>query len=218
MQTFTDLATAAYCPRQLYYRRRADDYGRPDDEIEAVRALAFRYAELLDPGTDLDAEPIACTPTQYRANLGSAKAGCDRWGELADPPERDVLLSGRDCRGVAQKVLADPPAPAIVSAGAPPERGVWGPQSVRATAAAKALAWERERPVERAYVEYPAHGVVRTVGLTTRRKAAYRRALRVARSLDGPPPRLRDDDRCAPCEYRSRCGVRTRSLRSLLPP
>lgn len=215
MQTFTDLATAAYCPRKLYYRRLEGDY-EPPAEVAEIRALASRYPELLDASTDLGDEPIAVTPTQYRANLGSAKAGLDRWGELADPPARDVLLEGKDCRGVAHKRLADPPAPVVVSAGEPPERGVWEPQSVRATAAAKALAWEEERAVGRAYVEYPAHGVIRTVDLTTRRKAAYRRALRVAESLDGPPPRLDDDARCASCEYRSRCGVRTRSLRSRL--
>jgi CRISPR-associated exonuclease Cas4 len=215
VQTFTDLATAAYCPRKLYYRRKHEDF-EPPDGVEAVRELAHHYGELLDPGTDLSAEPIAVTPTQFRSNLGSAKAGLDRWDELAAPPARDVLLEGKDCRGVAHKLLAEPPVPGIVSAGQPPDRGVWEPHAVRATAAAKALAWERQRPVDRAFVEYPAHGVIRTVRLTTRRKAVYRRALRAARSLDGPPPRLRDDARCDSCEYREECGVRTRSLRSRL--
>ena len=215
MQAFTDLATAAYCPRKLYYRRRHGDHG-PPEEVREVRALAYRYGELLDPGTDLSAEPIAVTPTQFRSNLGSAKAGLDRWDGLVDPPGRDVLLEGKDCRGVAHKLLEDPPLPVVVSAGAPPDRGVWKPQGVRATAAAKALAWERQRPVDRAVVEYPAHGVIRPLRLTTRRKAAYRRALRTARSVDGPPPRLRDDPRCDACEYREECGVRTRSLRSRL--
>ena len=32
--------------------------------------------------------------------------------------------------------------------------------------------------VERAFVEYPAYGIVREIALTTRRKAAYRRVLR----------------------------------------
>ena len=103
-----------------------------------------------------------------------------------------------------------------MSPGTPPERGVWKPQGVASVAAAKALAYERERPVERAVVEYPAHAVVRTVRLTTRRKAAYRRVLRTVRSLDGPPPRLDDDAKCAACEYREECGVPTRTLASLL--
>jgi CRISPR-associated exonuclease Cas4 len=215
VQTFTDLATAAYCPRKLYYRRKHGD-GAPPDGVADIRGLAYRYEALLDPGTALADEPVTVTPTQFRSNLGGAKARLDRWDELADPPARNVLLEGRDCRGVAHKLLEDPPLPVVVSAGEPPERGVWEPHSVRATAAAKALAWERERPVERAVVEYPAHGVVRTVRLTTRRKAAYRRALRSARTVDGPPPRLRDDARCDACEYREECGVRTRSLRSRL--
>ena len=215
MATFTDLSTAAYCPRKLYYRRRDDDHGPPDD-VAAIRELAFRYPELLAPETDLSAAPIAVTPTQYRSNLGSAKARLDCWSRLVDPADSDVLLEGKDCRGVAHKVLADPPRPVIVSAGRPPERGVWEPQAVRATAAAKALAWERETPVSGAIVEYPAYGRVRRVRLTTGRKAAYRRALRTVESLDGPPPRLDDEARCKPCEYREECGVRTRSLRSRL--
>jgi CRISPR-associated exonuclease Cas4 len=215
MQTFTDLATAAYCPRKLYYRRKHGD-GEPPDGIEQIRELAYRYEELLAPETDLTDEPIDVTPTQYHANLGSAKARLDCWDGLADPPECDVLLEGKDCRGIAHKLLEEPAVPVLVSAGKPPERGVWEPQSVRLTAAAKALAWERERPIERGFVEYPAHGLVREVRLTTRKKALYRRALRTAKSLDGPPPRLHDDARCGACEYRDECGTKTRSLRSRL--
>jgi CRISPR-associated exonuclease Cas4 len=215
VETFSDLATAAYCPRKLYYRLRDSDRG-PPDTVERIRRLATRYEELLDSATDLSAEPIATTPTQYRSNLGSAKARLDRWDELVDPPKTDALLEGKDCRGIAHKLLEDPPTPVVVSAGEPPERGVWEPQSVRATAAAKALAWERETPIERAFVEYPAYGRIRAVRLTTRRKAAYRRALRTVQSLDGPPPRLQDDARCSSCEYRETCGVKTRSLRSRL--
>lgn len=215
METFSDLALATYCPRKLYYRRRDDDRG-PPEEVEEIRALAARYEDLLDSATDLSSEPIATTPTQYRSNLGSAKARFDRWDELADPPKTDVLLEGKDCRGIAHKLLEGPAVPVVVSAGQPPERGVWEPQSVRATAAAKALAWEQETPVEGAFVEYPAYGRIRKLRLTTRRKAAYRRALRTVRSLDGPPPRLHDDSRCGPCEYREECGVKTRSLRSRL--
>jgi CRISPR-associated exonuclease Cas4 len=216
VQTFSDLATAAYCPRKLYYRRRQDDYDVSDD-AEAVRALTARYEELLDSSTPLAEEPIAVTPTQYRSNLGSAKARLDCWSALVDPPERNVLLEGKDCRGIAHKRLDDPLVPTVVSAGEPPEQGVWEPQAVRATAAAKALAWEHETPIERAFVEYPAYGLIREVRLTTRRKATYRQALRTAESIDGPPPRLRNDSRCAPCEYRAECGVKTASLRSRLP-
>jgi CRISPR-associated exonuclease Cas4 len=221
MEAFSDLATAAYCPRQLYYRRKHEDHVVPEAAANR-RALAFRYDELLDPSCDLRSEPVDATPTQFRARLSAAKERLDAWPALADPAGREVLLEGKDARGIAHKVVeatqlpADAPTVSVVSAGEPPERGVWEPDSVRAVAAAKALAWERGTAVERAYVEYPAHGVVRRISLGTRRTAAYRHALRVARSMDGPPPRLENDDRCEPCDYRTECGTRTRTLRSLL--
>ncbi len=215
MEAFTDIATAAYCPRKLYYRRKYDDC-IPPEQVAAIRNLAFRYEELLGDDRNLSAEPIVPTPSQYRRNLEQTKARLDRWGELADPAETRVFLEGKDANGIAHKLLSDPSTPVIISPGKPPEEGVWKPQSVRATAAAKALAWERETPIERSYVEYPAYGIIRAVRLTTHRKAAYRRALRIAESIDGPPPRLRNDTRCEACEYRTKCGTKTRSLRSRL--
>lgn len=100
--------------------------------------------------------------------------------------------------------------------GEPPDTGVWEPQSVRLVAAAKALSWEREQPVETAVAEYPAYGVVRSVELTTRRTAAYREAVAAAEAIDGPPARTTNRSKCKGCEYSGQCGVRTRSLRSLL--
>jgi CRISPR-associated exonuclease Cas4 len=212
---FSDLRLAAYCPRKLYYARRSDDRAAPPETLER-RELDFQYPALLDATDDaLARRPLAVSPREFRTNLDRAR-DLEDWDALADPPAREILLEGKDCRGVAHKVLADPPRPSLVSAGDPPEQGVWEPQSVHAVAAAKALAYERERPVGCAYVEYPAHGVVRRVRTTTHRKAAYRTALEAVRSLDGPPPRLRNDSKCGPCEYREECGVRTRTLRSLL--
>ena len=214
---FSALAVAAYCPRKCYYTLREDDLEGPPEEVRSIRELAFRYGELADADdATLAEEPLAVSPLQFRRNLGCVRARLDRFEELTTPPARDVLLEGRDCRGIAHKVLEDPPEPSLVSAGTPPEQGVWEPQTVRAVAAAKALAYEREQPVERAYYEYPAHGIIRTVPLTTRRKATYRRTVRTLEAIDGPPPRLDDDAKCDPCEYREECGVRTRSLRSLL--
>lgn len=215
MEAFTDIATAAYCPRKLYYRRKHDD-GEPPEGVERVRDLAFRYEELLDTARDLTAEPIAIGPGQYRETLEHTKTRFDRWDELVDPAETRVFLEGKDANGIAHKLLEDPPAPVIVSTGEPPGRGVWKPQSVRATAAAKALSWERETPIEHSYVEYPAYGTVRKLRLTTRRKATYRSALRTAESLDGPPPRVDNEAYCNACEYREECGTKTRSLRSRL--
>jgi len=216
-QRFSDLALAAYCPRKLYYRRREGDRD-PPAEAATLRDLAFRYERALSPGggDTLEKAPIEVTPTQFRSNLGCAKARIDAWEALADPDGREVFLEGRECRGIAHKVLDEPLAPAVVSPGEPPEEGVWKPQTVRAVAAAKALAWEEETPVERAFVEYPAHGRIREIRIGTRRKAAYRAALRAARELDDPPPRVNDDAKCETCEFRETCGVRTRTLRSLL--
>lgn len=210
---FADLARAAYCRRQLYYARRDDDRGPPPG-VRIRRRLAFRYAEIRDGGPVPDA--VAVDPGVYRERLDRL-AGRDDWADLVAPAGRAVRLDGKDCHGVAHKVLDDPPRPSVVSPGEPPDRGVWRPQRVRAVATAKALAWERERPVERALVEYPAHGVVRTVRLTGGAKADYRRTLRALRRTEGVPPRTDERAKCEGCAYRERCGVRTRSLRSLLP-
>ena len=90
------------------------------------------------------------------------------------------------------------------------------PQAIRAVALAKALAWERERRVDEAIVEYPRYGVVRRVRLTTRKKAAYRRTIRTVRELDALPPRLEDTSKCASCRFAEECGVKTGTLRSRL--
>lgn len=218
---FSDLRTAAYCPRKCYYRRRERADGEtdvePPAEVREIRALAHRYGELRTATDDaLETEPIAVAPGTYRETLERSRERLARWDGLCDPAATDVLATGRDCRGIVHKVLEDPPAPTLLSSGRPPERGVWTPQSVHAVAAAKALAWERQRPVETAYLEYPAYGVIRRLELTTRRKARYRRALRTVRSLDGPPPRIDNRSKCEACEYAAECGVRTRTLRSLL--
>jgi CRISPR-associated exonuclease Cas4 len=214
--TFGSLATAAYCPRQYYYARR-DGMDGPPPDARARRDLAFRYPSLRGASdAELAAEPIERPPDAYRAALDGL-AGREDWEKLVDPSRREVLLEGRDCRGVAHKLLGgDPPTPTFVSPGVPPERGVWRPQRVRAVAMAKALAWERERGIPSALVEYPAHGVVRRVRLTTRNRAAYRETVRTLRKLDGPPPRIDDEAKCGACDYREECGVRTRSRRSLL--
>ncbi|WP_128476915.1 CRISPR-associated protein Cas4 [Halorussus pelagicus] len=215
---FSELETAAYCPRKLYYRRREDDFEVPD-EVAERRDLAFRYGDLLaGPDDDLADLPLAVSPDEFRSNLEYARRRFDAaWPEIRDPSERERLTEGKDCRGVVHKVLSlDAPTPAMVFTGDPPEQGVWEPQSVRAVAAAKALSWAFEQSVERAFVEYPAHGVVREVRIDTRRKAAYRTAVNAVRSLDGPPPRLTSDAKCDACDYRAECGVKTRSLRSLL--
>ncbi|MFA1612148.1 hypothetical protein [Halobellus rubicundus] len=249
---FSHLARAAYCPRQLYYARRDDDLSPPED-VAAVRDLAFAYDRLRGMRDERLADrPIAVPPAEYRANLATV-AERDDYAALAEPAVRDAFLRGRDCHGIAHKVIGvDPegaaeagsgadgasddvdagddgansvadgdrngvsPTPVVISPGAPPERGVWEPQRVRAVAAAKALAWERERDIPTALVEYPAHGVVRTVRLTTRNKSAYRRVLWTVRSMSGVPSRTHEKSKCEACEYRGACGTKTRSLKTML--
>lgn len=212
--TFGELATAAYCPRKLYYRRRDGDW-EPPPAAAAVRELAFEYDRLLD-GNEIATAPIAVAPDVWRANLRRARDTLDAWYALADPADRDRLLEGKDCRGVAHKVLDDPPGVSLVSTGEPPRQGVYKPHRVKAVAAAKALAWERQAPVELAVVEFPAYGILRRVPLDGRRRAEYRRTLRTVRTLEGVPPRLTDRSKCGACEYRETCGVTTRTLGSLL--
>jgi len=216
MHAFRDLETAAYCARKLYHRRRDADVEIPD--VSDVRSLAFEYEHLLAVDAALLAAPIEVSPGTFRDRLRTARTDLDSWDELADPPRTNAFLEGKDCRGVAHKVLEEPLAPSLVFAGRPPDDGVWEPQSVRLVAAAKALSWERERQVERAYAEYPAYGVVREIELTTRRTGDYRRTLRTAESIDGPPPRTSNGAKCEPCEYQESCGTRTRSLKSILKP
>ncbi|MDB2224496.1 hypothetical protein PM023_07415 [Halorubrum ezzemoulense] len=225
---FSDLARAAYCPRQLYYVRRDDERTVPPKARERID-LAFRYDELVDaPDRALRQLPLHRSPAAYRRNLSRLRER-DDYDALVDPASERGYLSGKDCHGTVHKLLepgggptdsggsepSPPPVPTLVSSGEPPENGVWEPQAVRAVGLAKALAWEREREVDRALVEYPAVGVAREVRLTLRKKAAYREALRAARSIDGPPPRV-DDGRCSTCDYAAECGTRRRSLRSLL--
>ena len=209
--SFSDLALAAYCPRQLYYARR-DDRDPPEAHQEA-RELATAYESLsVASEAALATYDLAVEPPEFRSNLA---ASLDRH-PVAEPAETAVYLRGKDAHGRAAKVHRDPLAPSLVTPGSPPEAGVWEPQSVRAVAAAKALSWREETAVECAFVEYARHGVVRRVDLTTRKKAAYRRTLRTARSIDGPPPRLHDDAKCGACDYREECGTKTRTLGSLL--
>ena len=216
MPTFSDLARATYCPRQLYYARRDDDRG-PDERARERRDLAFRYPDLLEasPGR-LAALPLDLDPPAYRARL-RALTDRDAWPDIASPDARGARLDGKDCRGVAHKLHEEPPVPTVVSPGRPPERGVWEPQRVRAVATALALAWERERPVELARVEYPASAAVRRVRLTGGNRRRYRRVLRTVRRMERETaPRTDDHEKCGSCPYRERCRGRTRSLRDRL--
>jgi CRISPR-associated exonuclease Cas4 len=230
----SELRTAAYCPRQLYYRRRDDDR-EPPSRVTTRRALADRYPDLLTAADEtLAALPIAVAPETLRRRLrwlrrqgheppddaATVPTGDDdptaRWESLVAPLARGRFVEGRDCRGVVHRVLDDPVRPSLVSTGAPPERGVWRPQSVWAVGAAKALSHERGEPVTTATVEYPTHGIVRRVRITGERRVAYRETVRTVQTLGEPPARTADRAKCEACAYAADCGVRTRTLRSLL--
>ncbi|MFB6222665.1 MAG: hypothetical protein ABEH86_03200 [Haloarcula sp.] len=215
--TFRDLETAAYCPRKLYYRRR-DGASEIPDAIESVRRLALDYERLLSDDAALLAAPIEVGSEAYRDRLRALRDRLADWDALVAPAAIDAYLEGKDARGIAHKLVAgqEGPAPSLVFAGRPPDEGVWEPQTVRLVAAAKALSWEREREVPYAYAEYPAYGVIRRIDMDARRAGVYRRAVRTADSIDGPPGRVRNDAKCEPCEFRDDCGVKTRSLRSML--
>jgi CRISPR-associated exonuclease Cas4 len=211
----SDLALATFCPRKLFYARQHDR--SPPPEHDAALELAFAYPDLLAEGPPAVADrDLGIAPEALLDRLRATRDRLDAWTSLVDPAARDATLVGKDVVGRVAKVLEEPLAPSLVSPGEPPPEGVWEPQSVRAVGAAKALAWEREATVEQAFVEYPRHGVVRRVEPTTRRAATYRRTLRTVRSMEGPPPRLGNDAKCGSCRFASECGVKTRSLRSLL--
>ena len=93
MHAFRDLETAAYCPRKLYYRRRAAETSIPE-EVATVRSLAFEYERLLAEDAALLAAPIEIDPGTYRDRLRSARDAFECWDALADPPARDP----RACR------------------------------------------------------------------------------------------------------------------------
>ncbi len=215
-----DLAMAAFCPRKLYYARRTDR--SPPPVHDAAMAVSRGYAAILEGASLPDIVPEwptidhEATARSIREGLETQRERLDRWNALTDPTATDRFLAGKDVHGQVAKVLEEPLAPTIVTPGEPPPEGVWQPQAVRAVGAAKALAWERSAPVDHAYVEYPLHGTIRRVALTTRRKSTYRRTLRAVESMDGPPPRLGTEAKCQTCRFAEQCGVRTRSLRSLL--
>ncbi|ERG89198.1 MAG: hypothetical protein J07HX5_01352 [halophilic archaeon J07HX5] len=214
MHTFRDLETAVYCPRKLYYRRRAGDTSAVPDGDRPCRELAFEYERLLANTDHLREAPIVPTPTQYRSRLGRAKARLN-WQRLVDPVEHEVVVTGRECCGIVDKLLAGPTV-SLVFTGRPPAVGVRASQSVRLVAAAMALAHEYETTVDTTVAEYPAYGVIRPVDITPPRRAAYHEALAVADAVDGPPSRTQAGSKCKACAYSGRCGVRTRSLTSLL--
>lgn len=213
MATFRDLERAAYCPRQYYYHDGAEEV---PEQITRRRAIAGEYDRLLADRGAREAAPLAVDPARWLDRMTAARDRLDRFEELLDPPETDVYVAGERARGVIAKVLTEPPAPVLVSAGRPPERGVYDPQAVRATAAADALGDREGRAVERAIVEYPAYGEIRSIAIDRRRRGRYRSVRQTIASIEGPPPRIDNTAKCEACEFEERCGTPTRSVRSLL--
>jgi len=107
----------------------------------------------------------ASAPTTSGSPIPNTSASSDRGRTATDGPQGVRGWNGLRPSGPHRRLTG----------GEPPENGVWESQAVRAVAVAKAVAWEREREVPRALIEYPSVGTVREVQLTTRKKAAYRR-------------------------------------------
>lgn len=214
MPTVSALSLGAYCLRKLHYRQEC---GWDDGADQTTtRSLASKYPALLSgrvPRNRLGSNPdsVAAALRGSRDRLPAV------WPTLRDTAPSRNRLQGQDCSGIAARVIdTDPPVPTFLSSGQPPAEGVWHRHSVRAVGLAKALAWERHCTVARTLVEYPRFGVIRSVPLTGRRRAAFRRVLRAVKTMDDPPSRTDDTAKCESCEFRDRCGVRSRSLRSRL--
>jgi CRISPR-associated exonuclease Cas4 len=113
---FSELETAAYCPRKLYYRR-TDDIEVPD-LVADRRRLAFEYDSLCD--AYLTTRLLGVSPERFWSNLDRA-AELDAWSELVAPADRERLVEGKDCRGIVHKVLdLETPVPSMVFTGTPP--------------------------------------------------------------------------------------------------
>lgn len=184
--------------------------------VERRRALADDLDRLLADRSARVAAPLTVDPETWVDRMATARERVDRFEAVLDPPETGVYLEGRDARGVVHAVLADPPEPVLVSAGSPPETGVYDPQSVRATAAAHALAEREGRSIDHGVVAYPAAGVIRRISVGARRRGRYREVQRTIAAMDGPPARASADAKCESCEFSETCGTPTRSVRSLL--
>ncbi len=218
MVTFRSVATAAYCARQLYYRRQDASDAPLRPLVRRRRDLAFRYDTLLAATDAVLADlPLAVSPTQFRSQLNCVRERLSEWPALVNPTAEYLGVEGEDCRGLVHKFMdGTPPSLSMVFTGSPPSSGVWHPQRVHVVAAATALSDQENDRVLQGFAEYPAHGIVRKVPLDRRRTAEYRRALRTTQPLDEPPARTANRSKCAPCEYSEICGVPTRSLRSRL--
>jgi CRISPR-associated exonuclease Cas4 len=100
--SFSDLRTAAYCPRKCYYQRRRDSGERePPPELGSIRALATRYEELLEADRDLAVEPIAISAGTYHARLAATQERLTEDGHWNSTP--------RSCR--PERSCDRPPLP-----------------------------------------------------------------------------------------------------------
>lgn len=169
-----ELKAATYCPDRDQYRT-GDAVA--SDHPEERRSLAFRYPQLVTAEKPLLAElPIGVPPGTYRHRLRQLRSR-SVWSQLTDPADTDRPFETRDCHGTVPKVLESPTRPVLVSASRPPAHGVWRAQEVAAVAATAGLQADREETVDRAVIEYPGHGVVRSISITPHHRRRYQQAL-----------------------------------------
>lgn len=94
---FSDLRTAAYCPRKCYYQRRQDQDDRePPPSVESIRALSSRYADLLEADLEtLAEEPFALEPAAYQRRLETTRDRGDHdrnnWEERLECPSLPTI-------------------------------------------------------------------------------------------------------------------------------
>ncbi len=215
--SFSDLRVGAYCPRQLYYRRHELDR-TPPSSVSTRRELAFRYPELIDCAHDKLADTaVVVSPETFQQRLREARSRLTAWPSLIAPAARDVFVDGECGHGIVRKVLTDPLRPVVISPGKPPQQGVWTSHTVQAVASARALTVERtpSHPVDTAFVEYPAYGVIRKLQLTPERILTYRRVRSKISDLETLPESRQSRSKCEACQYRHRCrtGLSERSSR-----
>lgn len=170
----SQLRTATYCPDRDQYR---GGHTAVSDHPAERRSLAFRYPQLIAAETPLLAElPIGVPPETYRHKLRQLRSR-SIWSQLVNPADTDRQISTQDCHGAIPKVIKNPARPVLISASRPPAHGVWRAQTVAAVAAIAGLRSDGEKTSNRAIVEYPGHGEVRSITITPQHRRQYQRAL-----------------------------------------
>ncbi|MDY6775783.1 MAG: Dna2/Cas4 domain-containing protein [Halobacteria archaeon] len=246
--SLSEIRQAAYCPRQFYFDLRLDSH----DDLTlspvyfVLKEIAYRYGDFIEdprratekavdlaeydygaeiPSDILDSEGIDVE--EVRSRLRQTRTDSGFWDEIESPRHEETYIdagSETQIHGTLDKVVSVDGSlrPSVVKTGTPPRNGVWEPQRVEATAAARLVESEFGQDVGTAYVEYPRHGVVRETTVSRRYERRLDSVLDSLReAVDGEAPsKTSNTNRCEPCDYSSKCSRKTSllsRLRSKLP-